>query len=111
MNRVAFDTYIATQLAPTLARGNVVILDNLSVHKSTKATEILRERGAWFLFLPQYSPDLNPIEKAFSKLKCAIRSKAGTDSDPSRAVIPIYRGQRFLRIAGSWRRDVIDPAG
>ena len=43
--------------------------------------------------------------------QCAIRSKAGTDSDPSRAVIPIYRGQRFLRIAGSWRRDVIDPAG
>ena len=46
-----------------------------------------------------------------AEVDCAIRSKAGTDSDPSRAVIPIYRGQRFLRIAGSWRRDVIDPAG
>ena len=76
MNRIAFDAYIATQLAPTLAPGDAVILDNLSVHKSAKAAEILRESGAWFLFLPQYSPDLNPIEKAFSKLKAHLRAAA-----------------------------------
>ena len=76
MNRIAFDAYIATQLAPTLAPGDAVILDNLSVHKSAKAAEILRESGAWFLFLPQYSPDLNPIEKAFSKLKANLRAAA-----------------------------------
>ena len=46
-----------------------MILDNLSVHKSAKAAEILKARCAWFLFLPQYSPDLDPIEIAFSKLK------------------------------------------
>jgi transposase len=76
MNRVAFDTYIETQLAPTLEPGNVVILDNLSTHKSAKAALILKERGAWFLFLPQYSPDLNPIEMAFSKLKAHMRAAA-----------------------------------
>jgi len=76
MDRLAFDTYIATQLAPTLARGDVIILDNLSVHKSAKAAAIVKDRGAWFLFLPQYSPDLNPIEMAFSKLKEHLRAAA-----------------------------------
>jgi transposase len=73
MDREAFDAYIATQLAPTLQRGDVVILDNLSVHKSAKAEAAIRARGAWMLFLPQYSPDLNPIEMAFSKLKAHLR--------------------------------------
>lgn len=73
MNRAAFDTYVQTQLAPTLAKGDVVILDNLAVHKSAKAAACLKEKGAWFLFLPPYSPDLNPIEMAFSKLKVHLR--------------------------------------
>ena len=51
----------------------MVILDNLSSHKSEKAAAILKERGAWFLFLPPYSPDLNPIEMAFAKLKAHLR--------------------------------------
>jgi transposase len=73
INRAIFDSYIETQLAPTLAKGDVVILDNLAVHKSAKAAAILKEKGAWFLFLPAYSPDLNPIEQAFSKLKAHLR--------------------------------------
>ena len=73
MNRETFDTYVETQLAPTLQQGDVVILDNLSSHKSAKADAILRQRGAWFLFLPPYSPDLNPIEMAFAKLKAHLR--------------------------------------
>ena len=74
-----FDTYIKTQLAPLLRPGDVVILDNLNVHKSPRAAQALRERGAWFLFLPKYSPDLNPIEMAFSKLKAHLRkAKART---------------------------------
>ena len=73
MNRLIFETYVETQLAPTLKRGDMVILDNLSSHKSEKAAAILKERGAWFLFLPPYSPDLNPIEMAFSKLKAHLR--------------------------------------
>jgi len=73
MNRAIFEAYVETQLAPTLEPGDVVILDNLTSHKSEKAKAILKERGAWFLFLPPYSPDLNPIEMAFSKLKAHLR--------------------------------------
>jgi len=73
LNRATFDTYVETQLASTLRQGDVVILDNLRVHKSAKAAAILKEKGAWFLFLPAYSPDLNPIEMAFSKLKAHLR--------------------------------------
>ena len=76
MNRNIFELYIATQLAPTLAEGDVVILDNLSAHKSPKAEQAIRDRGAWMLFLPPYSPDLNPIEMAFSKLKAHLRKRA-----------------------------------
>ena len=81
MDRAAFDLYIETQLAPTLERGDVVILDNLAVHKSQRAAEILRARGAWFLFLPPYSPDLNPIEMAFSKLKAHLRAASARTFD------------------------------
>ncbi len=73
MNREMFELYVETQLAPTLERGDVVILDNLAAHKSDRAKAVLRRRGAWFLFLPPYSPDLNPIEMAFSKLKAHLR--------------------------------------
>jgi transposase len=73
MNRAIFETYVETQLAPALQPGDVVILDNLSSHKSEKAKAILKDRGAWFLFLPPYSPDLNPIEMAFAKLKAHLR--------------------------------------
>ncbi|MQP68678.1 IS630 family transposase [Niveispirillum sp. SYP-B3756] len=73
MNRVLFETYVETQLAPTLRPGDVVILDNLSSHKSEKAKAIIEKAGAWVLFLPPYSPDLNPIEMAFAKLKAHLR--------------------------------------
>jgi transposase len=76
ITRTAFDTYVETQLAPTLARGDVVILDNLAVHKSERAAHCLKQRGAWFLFLPAYSPDLNPIEQAFAKIKAHLRKAA-----------------------------------
>ncbi len=87
MNRDLFEAYVETQLAPTLEPGDVVILDNLSSHKSEKAKAIVKERGAWFVFLPPYSPDLNPIELAFSKLKAHLRRiKARTIDDLVRAV-------------------------
>lgn len=81
MDGAAFDTYVRTQLAPTLSRGDVVILDNLNVHKSPRAAKALAERGAWFLFLPKYSPDLNPIEMAFAKLKTLLRKAAARTWD------------------------------
>ena len=73
MNGPAFDIYVETQLAPVLQPGTVVILDNLSTHRSPRAAEALRAHGCWFLFLPPYSPDLNPIEQAFAKLKAHLR--------------------------------------
>jgi transposase len=73
MNKAAFESYVETQLAGELNPGDVVILDNLSSHKSAKAAEWLKKAGCWFLFLPAYSPDLNPIEMAFSKLKAHLR--------------------------------------
>lgn len=79
MDGEAFDAYVCTQLAPALSPGDVVILDNLNVHKSPRAAEALAKHGAWFLFLPKYSPDLNPIEMAFAKLKQLLRkAKART---------------------------------
>lgn len=81
INRAAFDAYLETQLAPTLTKGDVVILDNLIVHKSAAAAACLKARGAWFLFLPAYSPDLNPIEMAFAKLKAHLRSAAARTYD------------------------------
>ena len=79
MNGEVFETYVRTQLAPTLGRGDVVIWDNLNVHKNAKALEAIKARGAWVLFLPRYSPDMNPIEMAFSKLKTLLRkAKART---------------------------------
>ena len=79
MDGAAFDAYVSTQLAPLLSPGDVIILDNLNVHKSPRAAQALAARGAWFLFLPKYSPDLNPIEMAFAKLKAHLRkAKART---------------------------------
>lgn len=74
MNRHLFEVYVETQLAPTLKPGDIVVLDNLPAHKSEKAKAILKQRRAWFLFLPSYSPDLNPIEMAFAKLKAHLRA-------------------------------------
>lgn len=81
INAELFATYVETQLAPTLSPGDVVILDNLSSHKTPRAATALRDVGAWFLFLPPYSPDLNPIEMAFSKLKGLIRKAAARTYD------------------------------
>lgn len=76
MNRDIFEAYVETQLAPTLSKGDVVIMDNLPAHKSAKAEQLIRAKGAWILFLPPYSPDLNPIEMAFAKLKAHLRARS-----------------------------------
>jgi transposase len=70
MTRRIFETYVETQLAPTLSHGDVEILDNLPAHKSEMA---VRARGAWLLYLPPYSPDLNPIEQVFLQIKAHLR--------------------------------------
>lgn len=81
MNTPRFETWIETQLAPELQPGDVVILDNVGFHKSERAAALVRKRGAWLLFLPPYSPDLNPIEMAFAKLKAHLRGIAARSFD------------------------------
>ena len=76
MNRASFDTYVERVLAPALRPGQIVVADNLSSHKSLRAIDLLRAQGNDLIFLPPYSPDLNPIEMAFSKLKTLIRKAA-----------------------------------
>ena len=72
MNRAAFEAYIETQLAPCLQPGEVVIADNLSLHKSAVGKAFLKALGNWLVFLPPYSLDLNSNEMAFSKLKAHL---------------------------------------
>jgi transposase len=72
----AFRAYIEQMLAPTLSPGDVVIMDNLGSHKVEGVREAIEAQGAQLLYLPPYSPDLNPIELAFSKLKRLLRSAA-----------------------------------
>jgi transposase len=69
----AFETYVEHFLAPTLEKGQVVVMDNLQVHKSKKVRELIEGVGAEVLFLPPYSPDFSPIEEAFSKVKSILR--------------------------------------
>jgi len=76
MNREAFIVYTRDILAPCLRPGDIVVLDNLSVHKSPIIERLITAVGATLRFLPPYSPDLNPIEQLFSKFKSILRSAA-----------------------------------
>ena len=71
-----FEMYVAFILAPTLQPGQIVVMDNLRQHYSPRVRELIEARGAQLGFLPPYSPDLNPIEEAFSKVKTLLRSAA-----------------------------------
>ena len=76
INREAFETYVARVLVPELRAGDVVIMDNLSSHKGPRVREMIERAGASLLYLPPYSPDFNPIENAFAKLKALLRKAA-----------------------------------
>jgi transposase len=69
-----FTTFVREVLAPTLREGDIVVLDNLGAHRSQAARAAVEEKGARFVFLPPYSPDLNPIERCWSKIKTALRA-------------------------------------
>jgi transposase len=82
-----FRAYVQHVLIPTLRPGDVVILDNLSPHKNSETIRLIEQAGAGVRFLPAYSPDLNPIEKMWSKLKEALRSaKARTPATLNDAI-------------------------
>jgi transposase len=81
INGETFLLYVEKILAPTLSPGDVVVLDNLGSHKGKAARAIVRAKGAHLIFLPPYSPDLNPIEQVFAKLKHLVRKAQPRDVD------------------------------
>ena len=87
INGAAFLAYVEQMLCPTLHPGDIVICDNLSSHKVSGVREAIEARGASLLYLPPYSPDLNPIELAFSKLKRLLRAAAERTVDALWAAI------------------------
>src|SRR3712207_5662956 len=68
-----FESYLERALAPTLRSGQIIVVDNLSAHKGERVRELIEERGCELLYLPPYSPDFNPMEESFSKIKGLLR--------------------------------------
>ena len=80
-DRWVFEAYIEHALAPALRAGQVVIMDNLPAHKPARVRELIEERGCELIYLPSYSPDLNPIEEAFAKIKGILRRAGARTKD------------------------------
>ena len=87
MHGAAFLAYVEQVLVPTLVPGDIVIMDNLPAHKPTAVRRAIERAGAELLFLPPYSPDFNPIEMAFSKLKAFLKKTAARTLDDLRQAI------------------------
>lgn len=82
-----FKIYVEQVLAPTLSQGEIIIMDNLPAHKVKGIRELIEARGAFLIYLPPYSPDLNPIEKCWSKIKTYLkRAKARTRAELEKAL-------------------------
>ena len=81
VNTAVFEAYVRDVLCPTLRRGDIVVIDNLSDHKSTAVETLITQRGATILWLPPYSLDFSPIEHAFSKLKTFLRQATAQTLD------------------------------
>ena len=76
-DREVFEAYVEEVLTQSLRSGQIVVMDNLTAHKGERVRELIEERGCELLYLPPYSPDLNPIEEAFSKIKGILRKAEG----------------------------------
>jgi len=76
INRLAFETYVEKVLVLELRKGDVVVMDNLTGHKGPRVRQLIEAAGASLFYLPPYSPDFNPIENAFAKLKALLRKAA-----------------------------------
>lgn len=76
INAALFEEWVEINLVPTLSKGDIVVMDNLPAHKGPRVEELIKAAGAELRYLPPYSPDMNPIEKAFSKLKAYLRKIA-----------------------------------
>jgi transposase len=76
INATLFEEWVEKCLVPTLSKGDIVVMDNLSSHKGPRVEQLIEAAGAALRYLPPYSPDMNPIEKAYSKLKAFLRKIA-----------------------------------
>ena len=102
-----FDAYVEHVLAPTLEAGQVVILDNLSAHKPARVRELIECRGCELIYLPSYSPDLNPIEEAFAKIKSILRQAGARTKD---ALVEVL-GEALSAISAQDARGYFEHAG
>ena len=105
LNSDAFAAYVEHCLVPTLTPGQIVILDNLSVHKRADIRARIEQAGCTLLFLPAYSPDLNPIEQAFSKLKTLLRRAQARTQEALEAAIAAALAAISPSDATSFYRD------
>ena len=109
-NTSCFEAYVGQCLAPALRPGDIVIMDNLSCHKTAAVTRLVEAAGAEVRHLPAYSPDLNPIERLFSKLKAALRkAKARTVAALVEAIGQALREVRPGDILGWFRHSGYHP--
>lgn len=76
-----FETYVEKVLAPSLKESQIVVMDNLSAHKPKRIRELIEQRGCELVYLPSYSPDYNPIEEAFAKIKNLLRKTAARSKE------------------------------
>ncbi len=105
--KAVFESYVERVLAPSLRPGQVVVLDNLAAHKGERVREFVETRGCELLFLPAYSPDLNPIEEAFSKVKGLLR---GAEARTREALIEAL-GRALEAVTGRDARGFFEHCG
>lgn len=92
MDNILFNFWLANFLLPEVGRWKVIIMDNAAFHKSNKTREIINQAGCDLVFLPPYSPDLNPIEKVWANLKKKIRNKIGEFNSLEKAIDYAFQG-------------------
>ena len=97
-----FRAYVRQVLVPTLRPGDIVIMDNLTPHKNEETLDLIRQAGAQALFLPAYSPDLNPIEKMWSKVKNRLRSLEARTALDLQAAIATALAEVTAKDAAAW---------
>lgn len=102
MDTAAFVTYASGVLCPSLRKGDIVVMDNLSVHKSPEFAELVEAAGAEIKFLPAYSPDLNPIEKMWSKIKSLLRSAEARTQEKLDEAISMAFSKVTTKDAAGW---------
>jgi transposase len=102
-----FETYVERVLGPTLRSGQVVVMDNLTAHKGERVRHLIEERGCELMYLPPYSPDFNPIEEAFAKIKGILRKAEAR----SREALIEMIGQAISAISARDARGFFEHCG